>query len=613
MALENATKISELEPTNPAGGDSIGAGDDHIRMLKQVLKNESTSPSKPSPYYKTLQEVIDEDDTSKVFEGAMVYIGNRAGALFAVVTLVSLGGGVLNGFDEINLVGRPTLALLLQRPNLISASAVGCALDNIVDDFLPLERLHDLQQSYSLDGKRARCSGTLIPKFGMQIYCFGGGIHKDTAGFLFDANIKGTHNFSIMPNAEFAGSNGASFLKIGTSTSTGYADSVHNIVIHGITAFGFDYGIQLTRARDVTLDSVRIGANKGLTYTDKSAECNVSKCSFIREGTEVGSYGFGSFAVGTNYPEGISIHQTLFYQFEKALDITDLFISDFVGNYFDATNAGSINSNIQWGTGLNTSGVKIIGNWFLGRGIDWGTPGDITARIFRSVMSNNHFNFMKEGTDINFHRNVRDIVCVGNMHDANAIGTNIGYVGETFNEGITVDNATFRFYDSYVQFKGTGAHNRISNIVNNDNLAVPLNNEYAVDVYNVEGYALYRSVAIVGNSWVANDEIYSIDNVVMSSGIVYIDFELAAVSTAGNGFIDVVVYEPGGGTITNTDVTILLEALRTTITPTTTDVRIAIKLHAHRATLGRVVVNVEGSYVGTLTAGMLFDGMVVSQ
>lgn len=39
MALESATYISGLVTTNPTGSDSISQGDDHIRLIKTVLKN----------------------------------------------------------------------------------------------------------------------------------------------------------------------------------------------------------------------------------------------------------------------------------------------------------------------------------------------------------------------------------------------------------------------------------------------------------------------------------------------------------------------------------------------------------------------------------------------
>ena len=60
MALESATFISGLVNTNPSGSDSISQGDDHLRLIKTVLKNTlpnadeaingvHTSGSAPSP------------------------------------------------------------------------------------------------------------------------------------------------------------------------------------------------------------------------------------------------------------------------------------------------------------------------------------------------------------------------------------------------------------------------------------------------------------------------------------------------------------------------------------------------------------------------------------
>jgi len=40
MAKETATYISELVPTNPTASDSVSVGDDHLRMLKTVLKTQ---------------------------------------------------------------------------------------------------------------------------------------------------------------------------------------------------------------------------------------------------------------------------------------------------------------------------------------------------------------------------------------------------------------------------------------------------------------------------------------------------------------------------------------------------------------------------------------------
>jgi len=60
MALESATYISGLVDTNPSGSDSISQGDDHLRLIKSVLKSTlpnadeaingiHTSASAPSP------------------------------------------------------------------------------------------------------------------------------------------------------------------------------------------------------------------------------------------------------------------------------------------------------------------------------------------------------------------------------------------------------------------------------------------------------------------------------------------------------------------------------------------------------------------------------------
>lgn len=39
MALESATFINQLVPANPTGADAKGQGDDHLRLIKNTLKN----------------------------------------------------------------------------------------------------------------------------------------------------------------------------------------------------------------------------------------------------------------------------------------------------------------------------------------------------------------------------------------------------------------------------------------------------------------------------------------------------------------------------------------------------------------------------------------------
>lgn len=41
MSLENATKVSELVATNPPGTDPVSQGDNHIRMIKNVMQQNA--------------------------------------------------------------------------------------------------------------------------------------------------------------------------------------------------------------------------------------------------------------------------------------------------------------------------------------------------------------------------------------------------------------------------------------------------------------------------------------------------------------------------------------------------------------------------------------------
>ena len=45
MALESASWVTQLVNTNPKGSDPVAEGDDHLRMLKIVLKNSFPSSS----------------------------------------------------------------------------------------------------------------------------------------------------------------------------------------------------------------------------------------------------------------------------------------------------------------------------------------------------------------------------------------------------------------------------------------------------------------------------------------------------------------------------------------------------------------------------------------
>jgi microcystin-dependent protein len=55
VPLETATYIHQLEPANPAGTDQLAQGDDHLRMIKAVLK--ATFPNITGPVLKSQSEL----------------------------------------------------------------------------------------------------------------------------------------------------------------------------------------------------------------------------------------------------------------------------------------------------------------------------------------------------------------------------------------------------------------------------------------------------------------------------------------------------------------------------------------------------------------------------
>ena len=55
MAVESATYISDLTPANPAAGGNVSEGDDHLRLLKTVLK--ATFPNVSAAVNATASEI----------------------------------------------------------------------------------------------------------------------------------------------------------------------------------------------------------------------------------------------------------------------------------------------------------------------------------------------------------------------------------------------------------------------------------------------------------------------------------------------------------------------------------------------------------------------------
>lgn len=117
MALETGTYISDLVATNPTGSDALAFADDHLRLVKQTIKN--TFPNISGAVTKTHTQINNTvDKTGDTMTGALVLPGNPTAGLQATpkqyvdgvlataigtkadkATTVSAGTGLTGGGD----------------------------------------------------------------------------------------------------------------------------------------------------------------------------------------------------------------------------------------------------------------------------------------------------------------------------------------------------------------------------------------------------------------------------------------------------------------------------------------------------------------------------------
>lgn len=92
MGVEAATYISQLVSTNPPSGDLVAQGDDHLRLLKQVLLTTFPNASKafylPTHAEKTADYSVLASDQNKIFSG-----NATGGAVDFALPVVGLNGG----------------------------------------------------------------------------------------------------------------------------------------------------------------------------------------------------------------------------------------------------------------------------------------------------------------------------------------------------------------------------------------------------------------------------------------------------------------------------------------------------------------------------------------
>jgi hypothetical protein len=90
MGLETGTYISDLVTTNPVGASDVkGQGDDHLRLIKSVLK--ATFPNASRAWYLPETEAITSAETVVAADENTVYLANATSGAFTV-TLPAVAG-----------------------------------------------------------------------------------------------------------------------------------------------------------------------------------------------------------------------------------------------------------------------------------------------------------------------------------------------------------------------------------------------------------------------------------------------------------------------------------------------------------------------------------------
>ncbi|WP_237333466.1 phage tail protein [Vibrio natriegens] len=417
-----------------------------------------------------------------------------------------------NGLNKIDIGNG--LTAIARLGGIVPAGAYGAKLDLVTDDYPALKALHDDGVTYSLDGKTGLCNGTLSPRSHQTIYPYGGGIYKKTPGYLFQ-KLGSVDNFVIEVGGNWDGGGVADFCD--QDGSIGWGNGWTNCLINGIGS-NFVNIFRLSNARRSTIKG-RWHGRKALIYSNKSAECDVQFANFVRAGDLSGSIGLQCIDEGAGYPEGLVVNAGMFYQFEKNLDIQDIFELNFAsvefaggeGNYQD--NGAQI--DIRANGGQFVRGVYFDSNChYHGRGMQFGSGQDNAPHSYECVVDG-YFRSQKPGTTINLERFTHDVhIKDGTIfrYDGSP-GTRIAVVGKQQQQGITVGSIKCYGYDSYVQFKGAGENNLVNNIPNLSNLAsgAPCSFEYAVNYSNIQGMNnIIHSDNLVNDTYPANTNIKTV-------------------------------------------------------------------------------------------------------
>lgn len=232
-----ATQVKHRRGTNAeilAGTPAVGelwynTDDNTVHMGDGVTPGGNKSVKREGDYsshFATMAETVASIDTSRIYEGAVVTIGDRARGSFNVV----LTSGVTpNGYDIVQCTGVPTLSLVLRTSNQVSALQYGISTTDPTNARVGLQLLNDELTvdggSILLDAKFTINGGV---KFSKNVSIVG--VFSNTCGIICDyTSWTDLGLYSVTPNTGVFVEGGSD-----TDRGKGYGRVISNFFVQGI-------------------------------------------------------------------------------------------------------------------------------------------------------------------------------------------------------------------------------------------------------------------------------------------------------------------------------------------------------------------------------------------
>ena len=299
--------------------------------------------------------------------------------------------------------------------------------------------------------------------FGSSIIGDGNTLINSYATTLFTLE-KGTYNVTF-DNLEIHNHlNGSTccFNFIGDN-SGGFENSVNNIIVNNVKIVGFHTGVKINRGRQINFNKLSIHGYNGILYTGKSAEVNIinSFIVFYSNLNKEGSYGLYSYSEGQNYPEGLTVTNTLFFNFEKNIYIKDLYVGNFTSCHIDSQEQGTKGVVMEYN--VKNEFVSFSDCWLMDKGITFNIGNETKAKNYKSKIVGCKFdNISSNAIELNkfaHNININNNLIIGN----GSSDTKIGLVGSNLNDNITFNNNSCHLMSRVFVLNGVGVNNTLNN------------------------------------------------------------------------------------------------------------------------------------------------------